>query len=120
MTKKDKLRKLKIAGLVAFLAGSIVVGKTVMNTKSKQPTQKEMTQEEISIRQMELFIEKSNELIAELDSVMNSETVDPEEKFEATVAYPKVVKERDDMQKKLDAARAKQQATIDYKTAKEL
>ena len=120
MTKKDKLRKLKIAGLVAFLAGSIIVGKTVMNTKSKQPEQKEMTKEEISIIKMELFIEKSNELIAELDSIINSETANPEERFDAKEAYPKVIKKRDDMQKKLDAARAKQQATIDYKTAKEL
>ena len=107
-----KANKLKTAGLIALLSASMsahAVNATEQNTTSgdADTPKKNIVQEDLTIAQMEEYIKDANIELRRLARIVQSAHVKQKDYEQAWFSMMDVRKNRDEMQKKLDAARAK-------------
>ena len=126
MTKKgnnDKLKKLKIAGLTALVAGGVAAS-VVLTKQSANQTETEtntVVQEEVlSIPEMEKRIVEMNNYLEKLQHKIDSKDTDPETRFYARQAYAETEERLADMQRRLENAKKKQESVIDFYDAKKV
>lgn len=117
MKKETKATKLKIAGITALVAGVLAAGGIAYSnfTNSDKDSDKklEINASKLTVKQMQDFIHESDIALARLQGVIDSDTANPEEKFEARRAYNNISVERDKMRNELQK---RQQKTINFDT----
>lgn len=119
MKKETKATKLKIAGITALVAGVLAAGGIAYNNfaNSEKDSDKklEINTSKLTVKQMQDFIHESDIALARLQGVIDSDTANPEEKFEARRAYNSISADRDKM---LDELQKRQQKTINFDTVR--
>ena len=119
MKKETKATKLKIAGITALVAGVLAAGGIAYNNfaNSEKDSDKklEINTSKLTVKQMQDVIHESDIALARLQGVIDSDTANPEEKFEARRAYNSISADRDKM---LDELQKRQQKTINFDTVR--
>ena len=123
--KKETTNKLKKAGLVALVASGIVVGGVVYNnnissTKTKSESDADKTEKEItdysdlSVEKLEFFIKHLDNFLIETQKVIDSDTLNPEDRYYARIAYNNALEKRKILQRELEK---RQNKTINFQDA---
>lgn len=119
MKKETKTAKLKIAGITALVAGVLAAGgiaySNFANSEKDSDKKMEINTSKLTVKQIQDFIHESDIALARLQGVIDSDTANPEEKFEARRAYNSINVERDKMRVELQK---RQQKTIGFDTAR--
>lgn len=115
MKKETKATKLKIAGITALVAGVLAAGGIAYSNFTNSDKKLEINTSKLTVKQMQDFIHESDIALARLQGVIDSDTANPEEKFEARRAYNSISADRDKM---LDELQKRQQKTINFDTVR--
>jgi Na+/phosphate symporter len=108
---KNKTTKLKKAGIIALIISSLAAIGITYNNSIKNPDKrpdKMFKYEEMTVEQMEKYLEQTDTVLARLQKVIDSKDTNPEERFEARRMYKSLNQQRQEMQKELDKAKKKE------------
>ena len=121
MANKTKMNKLKKAGVAVLLSGGLALGGVAAHraydnykvNESDNAYEKDLELE--TLEQLEQHLAIIDEVLARLDSTINSDDTNPEARFEAHQARQEIQQNRVKVQKQLDKVRKQQNTTIHVK-----
>lgn len=114
--------KLKTAGAIALIVGGLIAGGMALNgtdgleTPEKQKNEK--VDSDLSVGQYETLIKEADIALERLSGIIESDSVTPEERFEARIAYKNIVAERENLQKRLNTKLQNQQSILQMGNAR--
>lgn len=117
--KTNKASKLKKAGLVALIAGSMTIGGIVHNQYSNSDAaqiKKEISN--MSEKQLKDAIKDCDVVLKKLQKTIESDSVGVEDRIAAQDTYNAIIQERAMLQKSLEKVMRRQPKTLDLSTMK--